>query len=226
MADKFCQICNISDIKALKPACLVSMEISELIKQEYNWNSDSWICINDLNRFRNLYVEKLIREEKGEISDLEKAVLQSLNSNDILSKNLEIYSDKKLSKWEIVADRLAAFGGSWTFIVLFLCLIAFWIVLNSVLLINNKFDPFPYIFLNLVLSCIAAVQAPVIMMSQNRQALRDQQKALLDYQVNLKAELEIRQLHEKIDHLLIYHWQRLLEIQKVQTELMNELQQK
>jgi uncharacterized membrane protein len=226
MADKFCQICKSPDDNFLRPASLVSFEIAELIKQGHSWDSDCWICVNDLNNFRNIYVEKLIREEKNEIADLKKSFLQSLKTNDILSKNLDIYSDKKLTKWELLADRLAAFGGSWTFIVLFLILIGFWIVLNSVFLKNTKFDPFPFIFLNLLLSCIAAIQAPIIMMSQNRQALRDQQKALLDYQVNLKAELEIRELHQKIDKLIIFHWQRLLEIQKVQTELMNELQQK
>jgi uncharacterized membrane protein len=223
---KFCQICNSSDEKFLRPASLVSEQIIELIEQNQDWNPNAWICANDLNRLRNIYVENLIREEKGEISDLEKTVLQSLNSTEILATNLDAFSDKNLSRWERVADQLAEFGGSWAFIVLFLLLIAIWVVLNSVFLIEHRFDPYPFIFLNLLLSCIAAIQAPIIMMSQNRQAARDQQKALQDYQVNLKAELEIRELHHKIDNLLIYHWQRLLEIQKVQTELMNELQQK
>jgi uncharacterized membrane protein len=223
---KFCQICNSSDEKFLRPASLVSEQIIKLIEQNQDWNPNAWICANDLNRLRNIYVENLIREEKGEISDLEKTVLQSLNSTEILTTNLDAFSDKNLSRWERVADQLAEFGGSWAFIVLFLLLIAIWVVLNSVFLIEHRFDPYPFIFLNLLLSCIAAIQAPIIMMSQNRQAARDQQKALQDYQVNLKAELEIRELHHKIDNLLIYHWQRLLEIQKVQTELMNELQQK
>jgi uncharacterized membrane protein len=223
---KFCQICNSSDEKFLRPASLVSEQIIKLIEQNQDWNPNAWICANDLNRMRNIYVENLIREEKGEISDLEKTVLQSLNSTEILTTNLDAFSDKNLSRWERVADQLAEFGGSWAFIVLFLLLIAIWVVLNSVFLIEHRFDPYPFIFLNLLLSCIAAIQAPIIMMSQNRQAARDQQKALQDYQVNLKAELEIRELHHKIDNLLIYHWQRLLEIQKVQTELMNELQQK
>jgi uncharacterized membrane protein len=223
---KFCQICNSSDEKFLRPASLVSEQIIKLIEQNQDWNPNAWICANDLNRLRNIYVENLIREEKGEISDLEKTVLQSLNSTEILTTNLDAFSDKNLSRWERVADQLAEFGGSWAFIVLFLLLIAIWVVLNSVFLIEHRYDPYPFIFLNLLLSCIAAIQAPIIMMSQNRQAARDQQKALQDYQVNLKAELEIRELHHKIDNLLIYHWQRLLEIQKVQTELMNELQQK
>jgi uncharacterized membrane protein len=219
---KFCQICNSSDEKNLRPACLVSEQIVKLIQSKRNWDESAWICTRDLNYFRNAYVENLIHEEKGEISDLEKPFLESLNTKELVTSNLDAYSDKNLTRWERVADRLAEFGGSWAFITLFLVLIAIWIALNSIFLVKHRFDPYPFIFLNLLLSCIAAIQAPIIMMSQNRQAARDQQKALQDYQVNLKAELEIRELHNKIDKLLIYHWQRLLEIQKIQTELINE----
>lgn len=163
----------------------------------------------------------MIHDEKSEISDLEKTILESLNKEQVV-KDLDAFPDKNLTRWERVADRLAEFGGSWTFVVLFLVLIAIWVALNTIFLIEHRFDPYPFIFLNLLLSCIAAIQAPIIMMSQNRQAACDQQKALQDYQVNLKAELEIRELHNKIDKLLIYHWQRLLEIQKIQTELMRD----
>jgi uncharacterized membrane protein len=101
-----------------------------------------------------------------------------------------------------------------------------WIALNSVALLSRRFDPFPFILLNLVLSCLAALQAPIIMMSQNRQEAKDRLRARHDYQVNLKAELEIRGLHEKIDHLIFKQWQRLMEIQEIQTELMGELSEK
>jgi uncharacterized membrane protein len=97
---------------------------------------------------------------------------------------------------------------------------------NSMSLITKPFDPYPYIFLNLILSCLAAIQAPIIMMSQNRQEERDRIQAEHDYRINLKAELEIRHLHEKVDHLLVNQWQRLLEIQEIQMELMDEIAHK
>jgi len=98
-----------------------------------------------------------------------------------------------------------------------------WIALNSVLLLRRPFDPYPFILLNLVLSCLAAIQAPVIMMSQNRQESKDRLRSQHDYRVNLKAELEIRQLHDKIDHLLSHQWERLVEIQQIQIDLLSEL---
>lgn len=125
-----------------------------------------------------------------------------------------------------MADKLADFGGSWLFIGIFCGVLIIWLFMNSVALIMKPFDPYPYIFLNLVLSCLAAIQAPVILMSQNRQEVRDRLHAEQDYRVNLKAELEIRHLHEKIDHLLMNQWQRLMEIQQIQMELMEELARK
>jgi uncharacterized membrane protein len=118
---------------------------------------------------------------------------------------------------------MAQFGGSWTFIALFGCVLIVWILINSVALVSKPFDPYPYILLNLVLSCLAAMQAPVIMMSQNRQEAKDRARATHDYQVNLKAELEIRQLHQKLDHILSRQWERLVEIQEVQLELLSEM---
>lgn len=125
-----------------------------------------------------------------------------------------------------MADRLADFGGSWLFIGIFCGTLAIWIIMNSVVMLMKPFDPYPYIFLNLILSCLAAIQAPVILMSQNRQEARDRIQAEHDYRINLKAELEIRHLHEKIDHLLMNQWQRLMEIQQIQMELMQELARK
>jgi uncharacterized membrane protein len=110
-----------------------------------------------------------------------------------------------------------------TFIIIFVTVLLAWIAINTVVLLKKPFDPFPYILLNLILSCIAAIQAPVILMSQNRQEGKDRLKAEHDYRVNLKAEFEIRSLHEKIDHMLVHQWQRLMEIQQVQTDLLSEL---
>jgi uncharacterized membrane protein len=122
-----------------------------------------------------------------------------------------------------IADKVADFGGSWTFIIFFLSFIVVWILSNVIFLINKGFDPYPFILLNLILSCIAALQAPVIMMSQNRQEEKDRERAKKDYMINLKSELEIRMLHEKLDHLIMHQQQELIEIQKVQIEMMNDI---
>ncbi|HKJ09073.1 MAG TPA: DUF1003 domain-containing protein, partial [Gammaproteobacteria bacterium] len=150
-------------------------------------------------------------------------VVQSLREHEILARNVDAEFEQQLTLGERLSDRLAEFGGSWTFLIAFGGVLALWIVVNTALLVRHPFDPYPFILLNLVLSCLAAVQAPVIMMSQNRQEDRDRLRAQHDYQVNMKAELEIRQLHEKIDHMLSTQWQRLVEIQQVQLELMTEI---
>jgi uncharacterized membrane protein len=159
---------------------------------------------------------------KGEISDLEKEVLNSLKEHEVLSRNVNVEFERKLTLGERMADSLATYAGSWRFIIIFMLVLLVWIVVNTVVLIQRPFDPYPFILLNLVLSCIAAIQAPVIMMSQNRQEAKDRLRSEYDYRVNLKAELEIRQLHEKMDHLLVTQWQRLLEIQEMQMELIEE----
>jgi uncharacterized membrane protein len=124
---------------------------------------------------------------------------------------------------ERLADRVAAIGGSWAFIIAFGMILAFWMGWNELTKGHPlAFDPYPFIFLNLMLSMLAAIQAPVIMMSQVRQGIRDRLHARHDYQVNLKAELEIRHLHQKIDHLLSHQWERLVEIQEIQMESINE----
>ncbi|MEX1313730.1 MAG: DUF1003 domain-containing protein [Desulfotignum sp.] len=124
---------------------------------------------------------------------------------------------------EALADRIATFGGSWRFILFFGFVLMFWILINTIALAARPFDPYPFILLNLILSCLAAIQAPVIMMSQNRQEAKDRLRSEHDYRINLKAELEIRHLHEKIDHLLSRQWERLAEIQEIQIELLSEV---
>jgi uncharacterized membrane protein len=125
-----------------------------------------------------------------------------------------------------LSDQIASFGGSWRFIILFGVVLVLWIILNGFLLLNRGFDPYPFILLNLILSCLAAMQAPIIMMSQNRAELRDRLRSENDYKINLKAELEIRHLHEKIDHLLRRQYNRLFEIQQIQIELLEEIGRK
>jgi uncharacterized membrane protein len=122
-----------------------------------------------------------------------------------------------------IADRVASFGGSWTFILSFFLFLILWIAVNLINFSHKTFDPYPFILLNLILSCLAAIQAPVIMMSQNRQEQKDRERAKKDFVINLKAELEIRILHEKLDHLIMHQQQELIEIQKIQVDIMNEI---
>jgi uncharacterized membrane protein len=157
------------------------------------------------------------------VSSLDKQVVKSLREQELVSGNLNVESDAQMTIGQRIADRVAGFGGSWSFILSFGAVLVGWIALNTSALLRRPFDPYPYILLNLVLSCLAAMQAPVIMMSQNRQEARDRLRAEHDYRVNLKAELEIRHLHWKMDQLLSHQWRRLLEIQQIQTDLMEEL---
>jgi uncharacterized membrane protein len=223
-----CQICKQQKNRnEVIPAQFVLNPVAELIKKEYpEWSDGCSICRADLNHFRAKWVEEVLEEEKGEVTSLEEQVMQSMKEEELLSENINIEFDQQLTFGQRLADRLADFAGSWIFIGLFASVLLVWIALNSLLLLFKPFDPYPFILLNLVLSCLAAIQAPVIMMSQNRQETRDRLQAEQDYQVNLKAELEIHHLHEKIDHLLINQGQRLLEIQKIQVELMEELSRK
>lgn len=198
-----------------------------MIREEHpQWSPDAWICSDDLARYRARYLERMLADEKGELTDLQREVLTSLHAHELLEHDVESQFQEKLSLGDRLSDRLAEFGGSWTFIIVFMLVLAGWITLNSLVLLGRPFDPYPFILLNLVLSCIAALQAPVIMMSQNRQEAKDRQRAIYDYRVNLKAELEIRHLHEKMDHLLLHQWQRLVEIQQLQIEIMGELMER
>ena len=179
--------------------------------------------------YRARYIESLLDEERGSAERLEKSVVERIASHETLAQDIErLEADeaKTLPLGERVADRVAEFGGSWRFIGCFMAVLLGWMAYNTIVLLDGGFDPYPYILLNLVLSCLAALQAPVIMMSQNRQAARDRHQAEEDYKINLKAELEIRHLHEKMDHLLHHHSQRLLEIQQIQTDLLRQLVQK
>jgi uncharacterized membrane protein len=176
-----------------------------------------------LNQFRDEYVKQMITEENGELTKLDMAVMESIRNRELLSTKLDSDSGEKVKLGQRIADKVALFGGSWRFIIIFGIILLSWIFVNSYLLIKKPFDPFPFILLNLILSCLAAIQAPVIMMSQNRQESKDRARAQNDYQVNLKAEIEIRQLHEKVDHILLNQAKRLFEIQEIQIELMEQI---
>lgn len=220
-----CQICGEQKrLSEVVPADLVRAPILNLILESHpDWNADGYVCMQDLNRFRAHYIKNVIETDKGELTVLEEEVLSRMREHEILSQNINIEFERQLTPGERFADVIAGFGGSWLFIIIFSTIILCWIAINTWAIIHRPFDPYPYILLNLVLSCLAAIQAPVIMMSQNRQEDRDRLRAENDYRINLKAELEIRHLHEKLDHLLMKQWERLLEIQEVQLDIMEEL---
>ena len=223
-----CQICKEEKKPSqLWPGELVRDSLVETIRKKHpDWSSSGFICLADLNHFRAEYVQDVLEAEKDELSSLEAEVVRSLKEHELLSKNVNLEFDRELTFGERLADKVAEFGGSWRFIISFAVVLAVWIAINSLVLLWWPFDPYPFILLNLVLSALAALQAPIIMMSQNRQEAKDRLRGEHDYRVNLKAELEIRHLNGKIDQLLTHQWQRLLEIQRIQMELMEELVRK
>ena len=206
---------------------LIRPSLLEFIKKETpGLDSKGFICFDDLGEFRKDYVKDVLQEEIGELSALDQEVIESLQQHEILSSDISKQFEKKLTFGERLSDQIAEFGGSWKFLISFGAVLLIWIAINGVILVTHAFDPYPFILLNLILSCLAAVQAPIIMMSQNRAEARDRLRAENDYKVNLKAELEIRHLHEKIDHLLRRQYNRLFEIQQIQIELLEELGRK
>jgi uncharacterized membrane protein len=197
--------------------------ISLIQKDVPSFNQSSFLSIEELNYYREKYIASMISEDMDALSEMEKTVIRSVKEHDLLTDKVEESTDKPLTLGQRIADKVASFGGSWTFIISFGIFITLWISGNVILLANRGYDPYPFILLNLILSCIAAIQAPVIMMSQNRQEEKDRERSRKDYMINLKSELEIRILHEKIDHLIMHQQQELLEIQKVQVDMMKEI---
>lgn len=197
--------------------------ILSLIKIDHpNFTEQSVLSIQELNVYRERFIAQCLQKEVGELNKLEQSVMQSLQDKTVLTDQLET-APYNITLGQQLADKVASFGGSWTFISSFALFLMLWIIVNVVVFSNKGFDPYPFILLNLILSCIAAIQAPIIMMSQNRQEEKDRERAKKDYMINLKSELEIRILHEKIDHLIVHQQQQLLEIQQVQVELLNDI---
>ncbi|MCR4030228.1 MULTISPECIES: DUF1003 domain-containing protein [Flavobacterium] len=194
-----------------------------LIKKEFpDFNDDDCIAVNELNVYRQKYISNYLSTEIGALTAMEKNVISSLKEDKSIVSIVEDEEETR-NLGQRVADKVADFGGSWTFIISFVVFITIWIGSNVYIFLNKGFDPYPFILLNLILSCVAALQAPVIMMSQNRQEEKDRNRAKKDYMINLKSELEIRMIHDKIDHLIMHQQQELIEIQKVQIEMMNDI---
>jgi uncharacterized membrane protein len=201
-------------------------EIQDLILNDHpEWSNSSFICKNDYEKYRVKYITTLITEERGQIEKLEAEVVKNISESEIISANSNVQYEKKYGIGDRISDKVAQFGGSWRFIISFFLVLLLWIVINSHVLLAKPFDPYPFILMNLILSCIAAIQAPIIMMSQNRIESKDRLKADNDYKVNLKAEIEIRTLHEKMDHLLLEQWSKMMEIQELQIDLLNEIRE-
>ena len=198
--------------------------ILDLIQKDFpQFSHESYISRGELNIYREKAISEYLVKEVGELNELEKTVLSSVNNNNTLTDKIEGDESQLLTTGQRIADKVATFGGSWTFIISFGVFILIWISLNAYWLANKGFDPYPFILLNLLLSCLAALQAPVIMMSQNRQEEKDRDRSKKDYMINLKSEIEIRTLHEKIDHFIMDQQQELLELQKIQIEMMTDI---
>jgi uncharacterized membrane protein len=201
----------------------IRASILNLILEDYpNFDFNDAISVQELNVYREKYISKFLQTEISKLSKLEKDVVKSLDNDTSFVAKIEDEVDTR-NYGQIVADKVASFGGSWTFIISFFIFITIWIGCNVFIFTHKEFDPYPFILLNLILSCVAALQAPVIMMSQNRQEEKDRERAKKDYLINLKSELEIRMLDYKIDHLVMHQQQELIEIQKVQIEMMNDI---
>jgi len=202
---------------------MIRKPILALMKIDFpDFSADQFLSISELNLYREKYISNYLSNEIGELSKIEDAVSEELKESESTVSKVEETRESR-TFGQLVADKVADFGGSWKFIILFGVFIVLWILANIYILMNKGFDPYPFILLNLILSCLAALQAPVIMMSQNRQEEKDRERARKDYMINLKSELEIRMLHEKLDHLIRHQQEELIEVQKLQIEMMNDI---
>lgn len=202
-------------------------EILKLIREDRpEAGEDFRISRKEYEEYRVKYIARMIEEERGSLDVMEKSVLESIERGELLSRSLAGEPEEKIPLGDRLADKVAKFGGSWNFIGSFFLFMTLYILLNAGLFLLYPFDPYPFILLNLMLSCIAAIQAPIIMMSQNRQEDKDRIRAEHDYKINLKSEIEIRTLHEKVDHLLLQQWSEMMEVQDLQLELLQEIRER
>jgi uncharacterized membrane protein len=226
MNDRYaCVICGESfPRRELFPCGAIRKSLANQILGDHpTWGPDDFICKRDLVKSGAGYVHFLLESEKKEFTNIEQEVLRSIPDHELLVMNVDKEFEKRRSFAERLADGMARFGGSWIFILCFGAFLAIWIVINILVIKLNPPDPYPFILLNLILSCLAAIQAPIIMMSQNRQEAKDRLRSQHEYQINLKAELEIRHLHDKLDHLLSHQWDRLVQIQELQLDLLSAI---
>ena len=184
------------------------------------------ICRPCSMRARSKQLTEQLLKERGQLSAIELEVTAKAALHEAVATNLEAKFMGSATRGQKLADAVARVGGSWGFVTAFMGALCAWLIINSLFLGSKAFDPYPYILLNLALSCVAALQAPIIMMSQNRVSARDRMQADHDFRINLKAELEIAGLHEKLDHLLHEQWESLITLQQAQLDLLAELSEK
>jgi uncharacterized membrane protein len=220
MTHENCFICHKSK-KSLVHWAALDENLKQVCQQSFpDANYDEVrICNDCVNDLRIAYIEHILILNKDELSQSEQAILEAYKAKDLISKNSELEYQSSLTFANKLSDLVSRFGGSWYFIILFVLVVITWMMIN---MLSKPFDPYPFILLNLLLSCIAALQAPIILMSQNRQAARDRISAENDYLTNLKAELEIQFVNAKLDQLMVNQWERLLKIQQMQLELMKK----
>jgi uncharacterized membrane protein len=198
----------------------------KLIEQEHpQWDAKRGVCPKCREQYRAKKFLGYLEDEYQKISEMERNLVTKIARRGRVSKAVHEEYEGKMSLGDRVADRVAQFGGSWTFIIIFAGVLLTWMFINSLpLILHRPFDPYPYILLNLVLSTLAAIQAPIIMMSQNRQSAKDRLHAQHDYEVNLMAEMEIRDLHDKLDSLRYKQWHELWQMLQRQLEVMEMMQ--
>lgn len=194
-----------------------------ILKVDTDLTAASTISHISLLNFRFQYINQLLKNEVSTSKQFDHELKHKIRTQQVHIKNVNDALKTKETFGQRIADGIAKFGGIWTFIIAFIFILVAWISLNTLPLFFEPFDKFPYILLNLALSCLAAIQAPIILMSQNRQTERDRVEADNDYEVNVKSEVEIHLLHEKIDYLMESKWQHLTELQQLQIELLQEL---
>lgn len=218
-----CQVCQkcLSNDLLINARFMRSSLQDSALKFFENFNLDGFICLEDLRSLRDYRIKETVGKLNQVNTIIKDKIIDSINNEKIITENVDQEFKEGLSFGEKASDAVARFGGSWLFIGLFSLMISIWILFNGSH--NKAFDPFPFIFLNLFLSCIAAFQAPIIMMSQNRQSEKDRLRDIADYQVNLKAELEIQELHHKLDQFYKEEWNKLIEIQKLQLEVSEDI---
>ena len=219
-----CPLCGKpGDSDTFQVPSTLNKDFVALVKRDFpEWKVSTPVCSECFQK----YHRHSMASEWSRFTRFERDMVRRISRRLTAAKNTNVTFDESLTFGQRVADRVAQFGGSWTFIFIFAGFLLVWVVINTILLIRGPggpFDPYPYILLNLFLSMLAAIQAPVIMMSQNRQAVKDRLDASHDYEVNLKAELEIQQLHQKIDELREAQWRQLVAMQQEQIQFLRNI---
>lgn len=225
MAKVICYISHelVDETSAVKGLYMRDTVFSYICERYPNFTPEDYISKKELDKIRKNYLLDLVTAENDDISLVKRQVVDAITGNKILSEDIEPIIDNQLSVGQRAADHIAEFGGSWRFIIAFFLVLIIWIIMNAWFLGKKTFDPYPFILLNLILSCLAAIQAPIIMMSQNRLEHKDRIRGENDYRVNLKAELEIKLLHEKLDHLTFIQSKRMLEVQQIQVDYLEDI---